>query len=250
MSKRELAIRISSTKIGNTFFTTKEFVERMLLHNKKKGIKKSLLIHKCLVITEEKDKSGNAVDKHQHIYIEYSGVSDPIFRRIFKEHVLKMDLFVKHKRGNSIYSVSKLRTNYADYCSYMNKWIELDENPDTYSQNPSWYNFTHLEVGNVLQSWLKSKSVKSDFKENKKLFGKAIQELQTEFEFSLAPWVKNRSHCCSSLSVPPRNLTYELLKLYIKFGVSWQKYRIESKVNLWYYTKYPNRLKDYAQKLF
>lgn len=248
----QIAVRISSHLLSNRLWTSLEMKADLEKHNSVKRGKSKILIHRCYFITERFDMNQKKVKLHQHGYLKVSGVSLPTFRKIFKTYILKLDKFVKHKRGNALYSISELSTNQAQYCSYISKNILLDENPDTYLKNPSWYNFTREEIQVVLNSWLKTKSQKDDFSSKRKNFGKEIEMLEKRFHDSTELWIKNRDPLGNRRNneLTVNNLTLEFIKLYIKYGIQWKKYQVESKMNLWWYTKYPLQLEWYVKNLF
>lgn len=248
----DIAVRISSHLIANRIWTSVQMKDDLEQHNKKKNVKSKIEVLRSYWVTESHDMNGNKVKLHQHGYVRVSGVSFPTFRKIFKKYILKLDEYVKHKRGNSLYSISKVSTNQGQYCSYISKNLLLDENPDTYLKNPSWYGFTLEEISNVLNCWLKMKNQKDDFCKNKDNLGKEIKLLEERFKSSTGIWIKNRDPLgerrCESDKV--ENLTLEFVKLYLKYGVQWKKYQVESKMNLWWYTRYPAQLEQYIKNLF
>jgi len=248
-NKLELAIRISTHLLSkDKVWTSVEMVDDLKKHNSVKNIKSKIEIHRSYWTTETHDMNGKKVHKHQHGYLQVSGVSLPTFRKIFKTYILKLDKFVSHKRGNSLYSISKVTTNQAQYCSYISKNLILDKNVDTYLKNPFWYNFTREEIQVCLNSWLKMKSAKTTFASKRSRYAKAIEMLEKRFQESIGLWVKCRSRPDTRHTV--NNLTLEYIKLNVKFGIQWKKYQIESKMNLWWYSKYPLQLESYVNDLF
>lgn len=246
-----LALRISSHLMHDKIWESKEVVDALEEHNSIKRIKSKIKIHRSYWTTEQYDMNGTKVSLHQHGYLQVSGVSLPTFRKIFKTHILKMDKFTHHKRGNALYSISLITTNLAQYCSYISKNLILDEIPDTYLKNASWYNFTTEEIQLVLNSWRKMKETKTTFSAKRKLFGKEVEMLQQRFENSIGIWILNREVIHNrGCDIVVNNLTLEFLKLYIKYGISWKKYQVESKMNLWWYTKYPLKLEHYVKNMY
>lgn len=128
----------------------------------------------------------------------------------------------------------------------MNKNLIMDENPDTYTQNPSWYKFDRVEIENTINAWKTMETKKDDFRENKKKLSFAIETLKNEFNSSCGYWVKNRNRPGQK----HRNLTLEYIMIYVKAGVQWKKYQVESKINLWWFQKYPTRLERYVENMF
>lgn len=237
----ELAIRITIPKTFPLIIPTTETIMADL--QKYNSKKKKINIVKCLFIFENTDMNGLDVKPHVHGYIKFDGISLPTFRKIFKIYVLKIEAHVKQKKGNALYSVQSIKTTAVEYLSYMNK-EKVMEIPDYYTQNTTWFGFSLDEYVNVRQSWLNMKSVKTDFKANRKFLTKSIQKLHDDFNSSPTLWTKNRHQDGY------RNLTLEYLTIYMKAGVQWKRYQVESKINLWWFMKYPTELNKYVYDLF
>lgn len=239
---------------------TEEFIDVAIRLNGEAGllsnsIIKTLETKKCKIlksyfILEDEDKNGNKVSPHYHGYVRFTGVSMPTFRTYFKAKVLKLLEYTKHKRGNSLYSISVLRDGMVRYISYMVKNLDLtsldvDEFTGLWQMEHPYasFGFTQDEKNAIYNKWFEMKNSKEDFKNSKKKLSTLLGNLEKEF-FSSSPGYFIFNH--NSRTHPSqKSLVKEYLQCYLEVGATWRIHTIKSKCVMWWLKKYPEKLDSY-----